>query len=328
MTVPNRIQGGIWGALIGDALGVPVEFIPREERLHDPVQEMRGYGTHDQPPGTWSDDGSLLLCTVEALCGEYHPRQLADLFLAWRERGYWTAHGELFDIGIATCAALSRIRRGVPPEAAGGDGEHDNGNGSLMRILPVALRYASQPVADMLTKAHRISALTHRHPRSQLACGLYCCAARGLLAGLSPDAAYRAMIEDGYRHYRGTPLDSELAAFARIFSGRLGDEEPDAIHASGYVVRTLEAALWCLLTAGSFEDTVLRAVNLGDDTDTVGCVAGGLAGLCYPDQAANHPWRAQLAGAADIAPLLEEFTLACTGNAGMPPREVSVARRM
>src|SRR5689334_23383454 len=123
----RRLLGGMWGALIGDALGVPVEFTSREVRRRDPVTDMRGYGTHQQPSGTWSDDGSLLLCTVEALCDDYDPQRLAGLFLAWHGRGYWTPHGTVFDIGIATTAALSRLRQGMPPEEAGGAGERDNG---------------------------------------------------------------------------------------------------------------------------------------------------------------------------------------------------------
>jgi len=129
MEKSERIPGGIWGAIAGDALGVPVEFTSREARQLDPVTEMRGYGTHNQPPGTWSDDSSLLLCTVEALTGDYSPAHLVELFLAWKEQGYMTPHGSVFDIGSTTSAAISRMKQGVAPEEAGDAGERDNGNG-------------------------------------------------------------------------------------------------------------------------------------------------------------------------------------------------------
>jgi ADP-ribosyl-[dinitrogen reductase] hydrolase len=305
----QRLLGGLWGAIIGDALGVPVEFTSREERRRDPVTDMRGYGTHRQPPGTWSDDSSMLLCTVEALReAAYQPARLASLFLAWVDRGHWTPHGTVFDIGIATRQALARIRRGVAPEDAGGIGEHDNGNGSLMRILPVALRYADAPAEEMLTMAHRISALTHRHPRSQMACGLYCLMISGLLLGLAPQEAYRAMVDQAVRLYAAEPFATELPHFSRLLEGTLADLPESAIASSGYVIHTLEAAIWCLLTTSTFEDAVLVAVNLGEDTDTTGCVVGGLAGAWYGLHALPDNWRSALVRAPDIAGLFAEFT--------------------
>jgi len=304
----QRILGGLWGAIIGDALGVPVKFTSREERRYDPVTDMRGYGTHHQPPGTWSDDSSLLLCTVEALCEEeYRPDFLAELFLAWQDRGHWTPHGTVFDIGIATNSALSRIRHGVSPEDAGGAGERDNGNGSLMRILPVALRYMDASIEEMLFMAHRVSALTHRHPRSQMACGLYCCLARGLLHGLMPTEAYRFMIEQGLRYYPVAPFHTEYVHFARALSGNLGDVPEEDIASSGYVVHTLEASLWCMLTSRSYEEAVLKAVNLGEDTDTTGCVTGGLAGLWSGAEIIPASWRDAVARQQDIGQVLERF---------------------
>ncbi len=308
MLLRDRVLGGLWGAIIGDALGVPVEFTSRQERRRDPVIDMRGYGTHHQPPGTWSDDSSLLLCTVETLCeAEYQPDQLADLFLAWLECGHWSPHGDVFDIGIATRTALHRIRQGIAPEWAGGAGERDNGNGSLMRILPVALRYADAPIEDMLFMAHRISALTHRHPRSQMACGLYCCMAKGLLYGLTPTEAYRFMLEQGLRYYNVAPFQTEYPHFARVLSGDLSDVLEDDISASGYVVHTLEASIWCLLTGRSYEEVVLKAVNLGDDTDTTGCVAGGIAGLHFGFANIPSPWIEMLARRSDVQGQIDAF---------------------
>lgn len=304
----DRMLGGLWGTIVGDALGVPVEFTSRKERQRNPVTDLRGYGTHHQPPGTWSDDSSLLLCTLEALCEQkYQPEQLAALFLAWQDRGHWTAHGTVFDIGIATSTALSRLRNGIAPEDAGGASERENGNGSLMRILPVALRYADAPVEEMLFMAHRVSAITHRHPRSQMACGLYCCMAKGLLGGLAPPDAYRYMTEQGHRYYNVAPFNREMPHFVRILSGTIGNAVERDIASSGYVLHTLEASLWCLLTTASYTDAVLTAVNLGDDTDTTGCVTGGLAGLRFGLSAIPQPWIEMIARKDDLHELLQAF---------------------
>ncbi|HEX2949643.1 MAG TPA: ADP-ribosylglycohydrolase family protein [Armatimonadota bacterium] len=309
MTIRDRVLGGLWGAIVGDALGVPVEFTSREERRRDPITGMRGYGTHQQPLGTWSDDSSLLLCTVEALCEkDYSVERLAKFFLAWQDHGYWTPYGTVFDIGIATNTALSRMRCGIAPEEAGGAGERDNGNGSLMRILPVALRYVDKPIEEMLFMAHRISALTHRHPRSQMACGLYCCLVKGLLYGLTPLEAYRFMVDQGQRCYGSAPFYSEYGHFARVLSGKLADLLETDIASSGYVVHTLEASVWCLLTCESYEETVLKAVNLGEDTDTTGCVAGGLAGVHYSFPSIPQSWVDVIARKDNIDELIEAFS--------------------
>ena len=143
----DRILGGLWGSLVGDALGVPVEFKDRATVQLDPVRDMREFGTHRQPRGTWSDDSSMLLCTADSLLN--HEFSLADMgerFVRWMNEGIWTAHGDVFDMGGTTCTALMRIAKGMPAEQAGGLHEDSNGNGSLMRILPAALRFAGEPL--------------------------------------------------------------------------------------------------------------------------------------------------------------------------------------
>ena len=307
----ERIAGGIWGAIVGDALGVPVEFISREERRRDPVKGMRGFGTHNQPPGTWSDDSSLLLCTVEALSGEYSPAHLAELFLAWKEQGYMTPHGSVFDIGNSTSAAISSMKQGVTPEEAGGAEDHDNGNGSLMRILPVALCYANAPVEEMLGIAHRVSSLTHRHPRSLMACGLYCLMAKALLEGKEPQDAYQYMIAQGQQYYAAAPFDNECKHLASLFSGNIAEVPEAEIASSGYVVHTLEASIWCLLNSSSYEETVLKAVNLGDDTDTTGCVAGGLAGVYWGLDGISAEWIGEIVGKEWLGDYIDPFDVWC-----------------
>lgn len=155
MTTNDRILGGLYGSLVGDALGVPVEFKPRQDRILDPVIDMREYGTHGQPKGTWSDDGALLLCSVESLIEKrFGTQDMGERFVRWYEQGLWTAHGTIFDIGIATRSALNRISDGTPAEEAGGRDPYDNGNGSLMRILPVALASLSESTATLVDRMH------------------------------------------------------------------------------------------------------------------------------------------------------------------------------
>ena len=148
MQLESRIRAAFFGHAIGDALGVPVEFLSRVELDESPVQDFRAFGTHNQPAGTWSDDTSLMLCTAEAFCSvetsELLP-ELAKNFIAWYRRAYWSARGDVFDIGNATRDAILRLEKGEQPELAGGMEESANGNGSLMRILPAA--FALQALA-------------------------------------------------------------------------------------------------------------------------------------------------------------------------------------
>lgn len=308
--IDTRIVGAIYGSLVGDALGVPVEFSERAARDADPVVGMRGWGTWNQPPGTWSDDGALLLCSVEALCGAWDLERMAEGFVAWRKRGHWAAHGKVFDIGATTAAALDLLATGCPPELAGGQGVDTNGNGSLMRILPVALRCAQEDDATVVERAMEVSSLTHGHVRSKLACAFFCLLAKRLLAGCPAAEAYA----DVCRRFEAVMAiyPGEGPAFARILGGHLGGQPRDEIRSGGYVIDTLAAAVWCLLRERDFGSTVLAAVNLGGDTDTTACVAGGLAGCLYGRAAIPAEWVEALPQSKRLAELTESFATVCT----------------
>ena len=309
ITDEQHVLGALWGSLVGDALGVPVEFLSREAVRQNPVTGMRGFGTHHQPPGTWSDDSSLLLCTAESLaaCGGFDPVDLGQRFVRWESEGHWTPHGRVFDIGIATSQALSRLARGTPPEAAGGADEYSNGNGPLMRIAPVALWFSDCAPAELAECAQRASSLTHRHPRSQMACALYCLLVRELLAGAASEEALQAALKTFAQLYEQPPFVAERLHFQLLEAGDLRRRPESEIGSSGYVMHTLTASAWCLLTSSSFEETVLKAVNLGGDTDTTGTVAGGLAGALYGSEAIPAEWKAALARHDDVAALFDRF---------------------
>lgn len=272
---------------------------------------MRAYGTHNQPAGTWSDDASLTFCLAEALAEGYTLRKLAQLSVRWYDEQLWTPHGTVFDIGITTREALSKLRanpNGSP--LAGGTDEYSNGNGALMRILPLAFYLPDAPLASRFQRISEVSAITHGHIRSAVACFLYLEIARHLRVGLTLAVAYSKLCAEApaQLYALNTPA-READRFERILSGRLPDVAATAIDSGGYVLHTLEAALWCLLRHDTYSETVLAAVNLGDDTDTTGAVTGGLAGLCYGEASIPAEWLSALARRTDIENLARRMTL-------------------
>lgn len=310
MMPSSKVQSGLMGVCVGDALGVPVEFSSRAERLENPVTRMIGYGTHNQPPGTWSDDSSLTLCLAESLCDGFSLDAIAQSFCRWYSEGYWTPHGQVFDIGNTTLIAIQRLRKGIPPLEAGETEEWSNGNGSLMRTLPLAYYHKSLDFPKLIQRVHDCSCITHAHLRSQMACGIYISIAIGLLQGLEPKSAYRQGIETITSIYSQPKYATEIVNFERILSGNIDTLAVDTIQSSGYVLHTLEASLWCLLTTSSFADAVLKAVNLGGDTDTTGAVTGGLAGIYYGIEDIPQDWIKILARKDDIVNLANRLEAA------------------
>ena len=283
----NIIYDAVLGLAVGDALGVPVEFMRRDDLSRNPVLNMREHGTHNQPRGTWSDDTSMTLCLADSLSFGLDYTDIMDKFQQWVLEGQYTPHGEVFDIGNATRQALLRYTQGTPSLLCGGTEEYDCGNGSLMRILPAAFylyykygkNIANKESMDII---HNVSSLTHRHPRCHIACGIYTHVAVRMLSGDARLDAVRGGIDHAVAYYFQYPeYRNELHHFSRLQDRCFKDLNSDSIRSSGYVIDTLEAALWCLVTTQSYEECVIKAVNLGEDTDTVAAVAGGLAGLYY-----------------------------------------------
>jgi len=313
MNTTNRMLGSLYGSLVGDALGVPVEFQNRDTRKADPVVGMRGYGTHNQPPGTWSDDGALLLCSAHSLSERgFDLEDMGARFLGWFDRGDWAAHGEVFDVGNATAAALHRIGTGIAAEEAGGSSQFDNGNGSLMRILPVALSVLDLPESIAADRIERASSVTHRHCRSRIACVFHGILVRELVGGTAPQCA----LSRARDAFSGLYADhQEFALFRDLLQSDLSSWINEDIRSGGYVMETLTASIWCLLTTTNFRDCVLSAVNLGGDTDTTGCVAGGLAGLVYGIDAIPTEWLNALPRRNDVDQLFQRFVAKVAVNA-------------
>jgi ADP-ribosylglycohydrolase len=279
---------------------------------------MTGYGSHQQPAGTWSDDSSMLLCTAESLCEGLDTGDMARRYLRWFDEGYMTAHGAVFDYGGTTFAAMERIRAGVAVEECGQTDADSNGNGSLMRILPVGIWLYGLQERDVQRISSAVSGITHAHPRSRLACAYYSLIVWSLLRDLyrqsdrfDPAAALRAalrVIRDAdLRYPQDVDIARERVHYRRLFAEYFAELPETAIHSDGYVVHTLEAAVWCVMTTSSYKEAVLKAVNLGGDTDTTACVAGGLAGLLYGLDSLPEDWLGALQNRALVMDVTERF---------------------
>jgi len=313
----NSIHSALFGLAVGDALGVPVEFTSRDYLKRSPVTTMREFGAHNQPMGTWSDDSSLAFCLAESLCKGYNIDDIGRKFVQWRNAEIWTPHGRVFDIGISTNQAIYSIECGTKPILAGGFSERDNGNGSLMRILPLLFYIKDFDIEKRFDSIKDVSSITHAHIRSVLACFIYIEYALNILKGFDKWKAYADM-QIRVRHFLNTNAicsQKEMDLFHKILEHKVGNYDVQVLHqlqedeisSSGYVLDSIEASLWCVLTSETYEDTVLKAVNLGGDTDTTGAIAGGLAGLIYGYEAISENWIHVLARKAAIEELCDSL---------------------
>ncbi|OOQ56665.1 ADP-ribosylglycohydrolase family protein [Mucilaginibacter pedocola] len=298
----------LFGVAVGDALGVPVEFKSRAEIAAKPVTDMIGFGTYNMPPGTWSDDSSLTFCLADALTDGYDLQAIANKFARWLYENLWTPRGEIFDVGMATQQAINRIASGIKPELAGGMDSQSNGNGSLMRILPLLLYIKDKPVEERFRITKEVSSITHAHVRSVIACFYYLEFARMLLVSNDLVAIYNELKTDIGEFLASTTIAAEeVALFDRLLKGDIYKLPVDDIKSSGYVLHTLEASIWCLMNSSTYAEAALKAVNLGLDTDTTGAVTGGLAALQYGYDAIPEHWVLMLARNKDIAALADEL---------------------
>lgn len=301
MTARDLYRDILFGVAVGDALGVPVEFKGRQVIAQKPITDMEGFGTYGLPAGTFSDDSSLTFCLAEALTQEFSLQAIATNFIAWLKHNYWTATGSVFDVGIATRQAIRRLENGCSPALAGGTAVSENGNGSLMRILPLLVYINDKDPADRYELIKQVSSITHGHIRSVVACFYYLEFARQLLAGKDKFQIYKDLQIDvpAYLHSFSV-AKNEIKLFDRLLKRNIYELPDNRILSDGYVLHTLEASIWCLLTTDNYRSATLKAVNLGDDTDTTGAVTGGLAGLLYGFDTIPEGWLKQLARKADI----------------------------
>lgn len=304
MTERNIYKDILFGVAVGDALGVPVEFKSRQIISQKPVTDMKGFGTYNLPAGTFSDDSSLAFCLAEALIQEFSLQKIGNNFVAWLNNNYWTPRGNVFDVGIATSQAIRRLQGGCNPELAGGMDVSDNGNGSLMRILPLLVYIKDKELADRYQITKQVSSITHGHIRSVIACFYYLEFARQLVNGIDKFQIYKNLQTEISEHLNSLSINpNEVKLFDRLLQGNINDLSDKEIFSSGYVLHTLEASVWCLLTTNNYKAATLKAVNLGEDTDTTGAVTGGLAGLLYGYDTIPKSWLQKMARKDDIEDL-------------------------
>jgi len=304
----NKIIDGIIGFAIGDALGVPAEFQSREYLKRVPVTDMQGYGSHKVPLGTWSDDTSMTIATMDSIieCGEINYSDIMKKFHEWESSSKYTATGVFFDIGISTRKAIYNYTKGITPTKCGGISYGDNGNGSLMRILPIVLYSYSQNLnfEEEVELINNLSSLTHGHEISRLGCKIYSDYVKELLDGKTKEEAYANLKFFDYTKYYS--LES-IGKYKRILDGSIAKTGEHDIRSSGYVVDTLEASIWCVLNSSAYDEAVLKAVNLGNDTDTVAAITGSMAGLIYTYKNIPNRWKENLKSNEYLMKLCNDF---------------------
>ena len=289
-------KNGIIGLAIGDAMGVPLEFCLRENLMQNPTTEMLGYGSYDVPKGSWSDDTSMTLATIDAIIKDkdINCNTIATNFLEWKKNAKYTPTGVVFDIGRSCLMAIAKFEAKIDKaERCGGTNEMDNGNGSMMRILPLSYYCYAQKmkIPEIYECVKYVSSITHRHEISIMGCYIYVLYGIQLLNGKNLNQAYKFIKKIKYKDYFS---ENTISRYERILKNNIGKYSLNEIKSTGYVVDTLEATLWTLLTTKSYNQAILKAINLGNDTDTVGACVGGLAGIYYGQDSINQNWKNDL----------------------------------
>lgn len=302
ITTLDRFRGCLLGLATGDALGTTLEFRP--PGTFEPITDMIGRGPFGLQPGQWTDDTSMALCLAASLIetGGFDPLDQMQRYVRWFREGYMSSTGECFDIGNTTHDALAHYERFGDP-FAGSTNPNAAGNGSLMRLAPVPMRYAASP-QEAIDRSAESSMTTHGAPECVDACRYYA----GLLVGALNGVDKEMLLSPRYCPVDGLWQSSPLARkIDEIAAGSLKRKEPPAIRGTGYVVDTLEAALWAFHGTDNFHEGALKVVNLGDDADTTGAVYGQLAGAHYGAEAIPPEWRAKLTMRAEIEQMAERL---------------------
>ncbi len=304
-----KSSNGIVGFAIGDALGVPAEFKSRAELKLNPITDMIGNGTYNVPTGTWSDDTSMTLATIDSIIfmQDIKVNDMANRFLDWFRNAKYTATNEMFDIGRTTLQALAKYELKLNDASnCGENNEYSNGNGSLMRMLPIAYYIYYKNVTDneeIYNIVKQVSSITHAHEISILGCYIYVNFVLELLDGKDKAEAYNNIQKLDYSMFSSDTVER----YSRILKDNIQNVDEENISSSGYVVSTLEATLWLFLNSNDYNTTILKAVNLGEDTDTVAACTGGMLGIYYGIESIKDSWKQTLKRYDYIISLCNEF---------------------
>lgn len=281
----NQVYGSILGGIVGDALGVPYEFLSRSEIAENPITKMIGYETYNQPPGTWSDDTSMTLALIDSIIenDEINYTDMMDKFSEWLYEAKYTPHNETFDVGRTTRYTIDQYRKGTEALECGLDDDHSNGNGSLMRLIPVCLYlYANDySIEDACEIIKNVSSLTHAHPVSYTSCNIYNILVYEILN--NPEMEFKEILTNAKNKAKDKYKGPVSRRFNRLFSDNFFNISLDELESTGFVLNALEIAFYCCYHTDNYKDAILMAANLGEDTDTNAKITGDVAGLYYGD---------------------------------------------
>ena len=306
METTERYRGSLLGLAVGDAVGTTLEFKPPGS--FTPIEDMVGGGPFHLQPGQWTDDTSMALCLAESLIEQqgFNPVHQLQKYLQWYREGYLSSTGRCFDIGNTTIDGLRQFEKTQEPYCGSTD-PRSAGNGSIMRLAPVPLFYAKRPL-EAIAKSAESSRTTHQATVAVEACRYLGALIVGAVNGVSREELLSKRYSPVPGYWEKNPLVEEIDEIAL---GSFKHRQPPEIQGSGYVVKSLEAALWAFYNSHSFREGCLLAVNLGDDADTTGAVYGQLAGAFYGESGIPESWRSQLAYQQLIESMADQlFTLA------------------
>ena len=303
MTKQDQLKGAIYGLLVGDAVGVSYEFLLAEQLpAYDQIEMLPPNNfakTYPHiPVGTWSDDGAQALCLLDSLL--YKNKMDTEDFMKricnWYQCGYMAVDFQVFDVGVQTAEAIRNYLSGVPLLQVANNDVLANGNGSLMRVLPLAIWHQGSDI-QLIEDAYAQSHVTHAHLRSKVCCALYCLWARSILNGLDIEAAWSDAVTKLRAYLKDKPDDLEQLEYY------IRPDELEKGTGSGYVVDCLKSARYALKQT-TYQDVIKTAIAFGRDTDTTACVAGGIAGLYFGFDSIPESWLAQLRAKDLVEPLL------------------------
>lgn len=287
----NRIRDALYGFAIGDAIGVPIEFEHRSNLIKSPVTKMLGYGSYDIDKGIWSDDTSMTLAEMDSIAAtnKIDYTDMAEKFCSWINDAKYTATNEVFDIGMTTKYALMKYWNDkIDATKCGGTSISANGNGSLMRMMPIAFYCYYKELDDdaIYEIVSRTSSITHAHEIRIMGCYIYVKYLIYILSGNDKKTSLKYIKNQEYRWFS----QDTIKEYDRILKGNIKDLEIDDISSTGYVVYTLEAVLWTILNTDSYNQAIIGAINLGEDTDTIGAITGSIAGILYGYDNIDETW--------------------------------------
>lgn len=304
------IKDSLYGFIVGDAMGVPIEFEDREKLINKPVTSMLGYGSHDVEAGVYSDDTSMTLATMDSIIkqnGIINYNDIADRFCNWVNNNEYTATNKIFDIGMTTKYALIKyFNNKIDATMCGGTNINENGNGSLMRMLPIALYCFYKNIKDdneIFTLVKNSSSITHAHDISILGCYIYVRYVISLLETKNKISSYNFIKKLDYSMF----IEEVKLKYSRILFSDISTLNINDINSSGYVVDTLEAVFWIILNCSSYNESIIGAINLGGDTDTIGAITGSIAGILYGYDNISKRWLRKLKNKDYIDEIITKF---------------------